>query len=65
VIDELEEAIVSGAVAAFRRRAGLQRKVAEVHGDRSGEAAIAWRIAIALDQLADEFEREIGPWPIG
>jgi hypothetical protein len=50
---QLEAAMLSGAVAALRRRADRQAKIA---GDGTGEAAIADRLAAALDQVADEFE---------
>jgi hypothetical protein len=64
--DALEADMLSGAIAALRRRAARQREVAArwtVHGDggvvvKAGEGAIAERIAAALDQAADEFERE-------
>ena len=60
--DELEAAFTVGAVASLRRRAARQRKLAEawtVTTERgvailSGEAAVALRIAAALDEAADE-----------
>ena len=63
-MDDLEEAFRRGAAAALRQRAERQRTIAEdwtVRGARgvivrSGEGAIALRIAEALDQVADEFE---------
>lgn len=63
-MDDLEEAFRRGADAALRQRAERQRTIAEdwtVRGARgvivrSGEGAIALRIAEALDQVADEFE---------
>jgi hypothetical protein len=48
MIDALEAEMMRGAVTALRRRADRQRKIAEVHGDRAGEAAIAGRIAETL-----------------
>ena len=67
--DPIEEAVVAGAVAALRRRAARQAKIAEswtARGARgaivrSGEAAIALRIADALDQAAAELEAEVRP----
>jgi hypothetical protein len=64
--DPFENAVCAGAVAALRRRAKRQRAIADswtVHGARgvivrSGEAAIALRIADALDQAADAIEAE-------
>jgi hypothetical protein len=56
--DDLEEAIVAGAIAALRRRADRQRAIAKAHGPGSGEAAIALRIAETLDRTADELEAE-------
>jgi hypothetical protein len=69
VVDDVEGAVVSAAIAALRRRAELQRKkaakwtVTTERGVviRSGEAAIAERIAAALDQAADDLAR--GPCP--
>jgi predicted NBD/HSP70 family sugar kinase len=49
----------AGAVTALRRGAARQRKIAEVHGDRAGDAAVAGRIAETLAELADEFERDL------
>jgi hypothetical protein len=57
--------IVAAAVRALRRRAERQRSVAEswtARGERGvtirqGEAAIALRIAAALEAAADEIER--------
>jgi hypothetical protein len=65
VADAIEEAIVAGAIAAMKRRAQRQRKIAEAwtaHGERgtvvvSGEGRIAERIAAALEGAADEIER--------
>lgn len=56
MIDQLEADILAGAVAALRKRAARQREVAERHGPGSGEASIALRIAVTLDELAAEFE---------
>jgi len=63
---DLERQITAGAVVALRKRAERQRRIAEdwtVRGERSaivrsGEGAIALRIAAALDQAADELEAE-------
>jgi hypothetical protein len=63
---DLEEEFFAGAIAALRRRAARQRDIAKswtAHGERNavirqGEAAIALRIAEALDQTADELEAE-------
>jgi hypothetical protein len=65
MIDALEADMMRGAIAALRRRAERQRKVASdwtVNGENgvrilSVEGRIAERIAVALDQAADEFER--------
>jgi hypothetical protein len=56
--DQLDAAMLSGAVTALRRRADRQRKIARDGTDRGGEAAIAGRLAEALSQLADEFEEK-------
>jgi hypothetical protein len=64
--DPIEKVVVAGAVAALRRRAERQRAIAKdwtvtgADGTASlaGEAAIALRIAAALDQAADELEAE-------
>jgi hypothetical protein len=56
--DPLETAMLSGTVTALRRRAARQRQIAKDRGDRSGEAAIALRIATTLETLAAEFEGE-------
>jgi hypothetical protein len=58
VPDEIETAFLAGAVAALRKRAAQQRGIAKAHGDGSGEAAIALRLASELDRLAVEFELE-------
>jgi hypothetical protein len=66
--DAIEADIRAGAIAALRRRAERQRKRAAdwtITGDRgaiirSGEGAIALRIAEALDQAADELDAEAG-----
>jgi hypothetical protein len=65
VAEDTEADIHVGAIAALRRRAQRQRKIAEswtVYSERgvivrSGEAAIALRIAAALEAAADELER--------
>jgi hypothetical protein len=65
MIDALEAEMMRGAIAALRRRAERQRKLASdwtVNGENgvrilSGEGRIAERIAAALDQAADEFEQ--------
>ena len=62
MIDEIEEAVVAGAVRALRRRAARQRQRAAdgtVQGARraivrTGEAAIALRIAEAFEAAAVE-----------
>jgi hypothetical protein len=62
MIDEIEEAVVAGAIAALRRRAARQRQHAAdgtVQGARrvivrTGEAAVALRIAEALEAAAVE-----------
>jgi hypothetical protein len=67
--DPFEDAVCAGAVRALRRRAARQAAIAEswtTHGARgvivrSGEAAIALRIAEALDQAAHEIEAEVRP----
>jgi hypothetical protein len=58
MIDELEAAAISGAVAALRRRAERQRQIADRDGPGSGEAIVALRLAGALDELVAEFEGE-------
>jgi hypothetical protein len=59
MIDDIESRITAAAVAALRRRAARQREVAAARGDRSGEGTVALRIAVALDELALEFEFEL------
>jgi NTP pyrophosphatase (non-canonical NTP hydrolase) len=59
MIDQTEMNILAGAVAALRKRADRQRKVAAQWGEGSGEAAIALRLAAEFDELADEFSREV------
>lgn len=62
IADSLEAELISGAVTALRRRADRQRARAAdwtVTTERgvailSGEAAVALRIAAALDEAADE-----------
>jgi hypothetical protein len=61
---QLDADIFAGTVAALRKRAARQRGIAKDHGDGSGEAAIAFRLASEFDALADEFAREVrGPCP--
>ena len=65
--DEIETAMLRGAVIALRRRADRQRKraadwtIVGPNGVRilAGEGRVAERIAAALDQAADEFEAEV------
>jgi hypothetical protein len=65
-VDDLEEGFCAGAIIALRRRAARQRQraadwtVIGANGVRivAGEGRIAERIAEALDQVADELERE-------
>jgi hypothetical protein len=65
-MDDLETAIRAGAVAALRRRAARQAKLAAegtTVGDRgalirTGEAAISLRISATLGDLAAELEAE-------
>jgi hypothetical protein len=62
--DEIETAIFAGAIAALRRRAASQEKIAKDGtsiGERNvvirqGESAIAERLATTLSALADELE---------
>jgi hypothetical protein len=61
--DQTEADILSGAVAALRRRADRQRAIAAKHGEGSGEAATALRLAAEWDELADDFARAV-PAPI-
>jgi hypothetical protein len=64
VADELETAIAAGAVTALRRRAARQTELARlgtVESDtgvfiRTGEAALADRLANAWAALAQEME---------
>lgn len=71
MIDDIEAAMMRGAITALRRRADRQRKLAAdwtVTGERgvrivAGEGRIAERLAAALDQTADEFERAAGDSP--
>jgi hypothetical protein len=63
----MEADILRGAAVALRRRADRQTKKAEdgtTIGEkgspvRTGEAAIAVRVAETLSQLAEEFEAEL------
>lgn len=65
--DDLESAMLSAAAASLRRRADRQRKIAAdwtitTEGGvaiKGGEAAIAGRIAGALEAVAAEFELEL------
>ena len=54
--DPIESAFLAGAVAALRRRAARQARIA-ADGRQGGESAVALRIAQALNELADELER--------
>ncbi len=58
MIDQTEMDLLAGAIAALRKRADRQRKVAARFGEGSGEAAIALRLAAEFDELADDFSRE-------
>jgi hypothetical protein len=68
--DPIESALLAGAVAALRRRATRQERVAAdwtANGSRGavirqGEAAVALRIAQALKELADELEQGGAPF---
>jgi hypothetical protein len=55
--DRTEADILAGTIAALRRRADRQRAIAAKHGEGSGEAATALRLAAEFDELADEFSR--------
>ena len=65
-MDEIEAAIRAGAATALRRRAARQRQraadwtVTSANGVRivAGEGRIAERIAEALEQAANELDRE-------
>jgi hypothetical protein len=54
--DPIESAFRAGAIAALRRRAARQARIA-ADGRQGGESAVALRIAQALNELADELER--------
>jgi hypothetical protein len=54
--DPIESAVMAGAVTALRRRAARQARLA-ADGRQGGESAVALRVAEALNELADEFER--------
>jgi hypothetical protein len=62
--DPIESAFMAGAVAALRRRADRQAKIAEAgttRGDRgvairAGEAVLAARLSSVLTSLADDLE---------
>jgi len=57
--DEIELAIIAGAVAALRKRAAVQRqKAAGAPGP--GEAYIHGRLATVLAEIADEIEGDGG-----
>jgi hypothetical protein len=68
-LDPFESAMLQGASRALRRRAARQMRVAAdgtTVGERgaiirSGEPAIALRLASALTQLADDLEEEATP----
>ena len=53
--DPVESAFLAGAVAALRRRAARQARIA-ADGRQGGESAVAIRVAQALTELADELE---------
>lgn len=65
MMDDIEAEILSGAITALRRRAARQRQraadwtVTGANGVvvKSGEGAIAERIAAALDEAADDLAR--------
>jgi hypothetical protein len=67
--DPFEDAVCAGAVRALRRRAARQAAIAEswtARGARGaiirqGEAAIALRIALALEETAAEIEQGGAP----
>jgi len=64
--NDIELGILAAAVTTLRRRAQRQAQIAQDGtsigdrgaGIRGGEEAIAQRIAVALNELADEFEAE-------
>jgi hypothetical protein len=64
--DPLEAELLAGAAAALRKRAKRQAQLAALgttRGDRdviirTGESAIAARLADAFSRLASEFEQE-------
>jgi hypothetical protein len=66
-IDPIEAALKAGAASALRARADRQAKISKdgtVYSDdgspiRSGEGAIAARVALTLARLAAEFELEL------
>jgi hypothetical protein len=63
-VDDLEAAIRAGAIAALRRRADRQAKIAKdgmTIGERgvvfrTGEGVLADRLSVVLSQLAAELE---------
>ena len=67
--DPIESAFLAGAVTALRRRAARQARIAEdgtTSGERNavirqGESAVALRLALALNELADELEQDGAP----
>jgi hypothetical protein len=67
--DPLQTAMLRGAALALHRRADRQAKIAEAGttaGERgaiirSGEPAIALRLAAAFSRLADDLEEEAAP----
>jgi hypothetical protein len=64
-VDDLEAAILAGAIAALHRRAERQAKISEqgtTIGERgvvfrTGEGVLADRLSLVLSQLAAELER--------
>ena len=64
--EPLEDAFLAGAIAALRRRAARQAKIAQSWTSRgargvnirTGEGAIAARLAHAFNELAAELEAE-------
>jgi hypothetical protein len=59
----IEADILAGMIAALRRRADRQRKVAAKHGEGSGECATALRLAAEFDELAGAFSRQASTAP--
>jgi hypothetical protein len=62
--DDVEAQIVAGAIAALRKRADRQKRIAQegqIAGERgsvirSGESSIALRLARTLREVADELD---------